>query len=117
MLEPYAGKLARTVLRGPGGQQCLPGYPTLGSNLLRFDGGMSGERFLALPVGERHWVQTACSLKSTACADSNGLRAEAACADGESSDPGAFRWTNAYGPVSARYCSRPAGEVQIEIIY
>jgi hypothetical protein len=35
MLEPYAGKLARTVLRGLGGPQGLPGYPTLSSNPLR----------------------------------------------------------------------------------
>ena len=34
MLEPYAGRPARTVLRGPGGQQCPPGYPTLPSNIL-----------------------------------------------------------------------------------
>jgi hypothetical protein len=34
MLEPYAGKPARTVLRGLGGPQGLPGYPTLGSNPL-----------------------------------------------------------------------------------
>jgi hypothetical protein len=33
MLEPYAGKLARTVLRGLGEPQGLPGYPTLSSNL------------------------------------------------------------------------------------
>ena len=32
MLEPYAGKPARTVLRGLGGSQGLPGYPTLSSN-------------------------------------------------------------------------------------
>src|SRR5918995_7279034 len=35
MLEPYAGKPARTVLRGLGGPQGLPGYPTLSSNPLR----------------------------------------------------------------------------------
>jgi RNA-directed DNA polymerase len=29
MLEPYAGRLARTVLRGPGRSQDFPGYPTL----------------------------------------------------------------------------------------
>ena len=34
MLEPYAGQLARTVLRGLGGPQGLPGYPTLWSNPL-----------------------------------------------------------------------------------
>jgi hypothetical protein len=28
MLEPYARRLARTVLRGPGEQKCSPGYPT-----------------------------------------------------------------------------------------
>jgi hypothetical protein len=32
MLEPYAGKPARTVLRGLGRPQGLPGYPTLWSN-------------------------------------------------------------------------------------
>ena len=34
MLEPYAGQLARTVLRGPGRSQDLPGHPTLESNPL-----------------------------------------------------------------------------------
>jgi len=34
MLEPYAGKPARTVLRGRGGPQGLPGYPTLAANIL-----------------------------------------------------------------------------------
>jgi hypothetical protein len=32
MLEPYAGQLARTVLRGPGRSQDFPGYPTLETN-------------------------------------------------------------------------------------
>jgi hypothetical protein len=27
MLEPYAGKLARTVLRGPGGSKDFSGHP------------------------------------------------------------------------------------------
>jgi len=31
MLEPCEGKLSRTVLRGLGGQQWPPGYPTLGA--------------------------------------------------------------------------------------
>ena len=52
MLEPYAGKLACTVLRGLGGQQCPPGYPTPGSNLLSFGSEMIGERFWSLSVGE-----------------------------------------------------------------
>src|SRR6266540_3016243 len=34
MLEPYAGKLARPVLREPGSSQDLPGYPTLETNIL-----------------------------------------------------------------------------------
>ena len=36
MLEPYAGQLARTVLRGPGRSQNFPGHPTPESNTLRF---------------------------------------------------------------------------------
>ena len=35
MLEPYAGRLARTVLRELGEQKCSPSYPTPGSNRLR----------------------------------------------------------------------------------
>jgi hypothetical protein len=35
MLEPYAGKLARPVLRGPGRSQDVPGHPTLPANALR----------------------------------------------------------------------------------
>src|SRR6266566_1530587 len=34
MLEPYAGKLARPVLRGPGRSQDLASYPTLETNIL-----------------------------------------------------------------------------------
>jgi hypothetical protein len=36
MLEPYAEKLARTVLRGPGRSQDFPGHPTPAAKILCF---------------------------------------------------------------------------------
>ena len=38
MPEPYAGRPARTVLRGPGEQKCSPGYPTLVHKLSNVNG-------------------------------------------------------------------------------